>query len=86
MITIEWSILTDGGEPIVQFLVDWIEPGSHQFTRVPGGAIESGATYFKISLGIVLAGRSYQYRVQAVNSEGYISCYVSHELRSSKGT
>ena len=65
--------------------MDWIIPGSSQYTRVPGGTVVSDATYLQISLGRVLAGHNYQYRIQAINSEGYVSDYVFHELQSSKG-
>ena len=85
VITIEWSVFNNGGGRIEQFLVDWIIPGASQYTRVPEGTVESDATYLQISLGRVLAGRNYQYRIQAVNSGGFVSEYVFYELRSSKG-
>ena len=84
VITIEWIVLTTGGEPIVRSVVDWIPPGSDQFTTAPGGMVEGDATYLNISLGRVFAGRNYEYRIQAVNSEGY-SNFVNHEIISSQG-
>ena len=85
VIRIQWSVLTDGGESIVQYLVDWIVPGSNQYVRAPGGTIESDDNYLEISLSKVLAERTYQYRIQAVNNGGYISDYVFFEQLSSKG-
>ena len=66
--------------------MDWIIPGSSQYTRAPGGTVGSDTTYLLINLGRVLAGRNYRYRIQAVNSEGFVSNYVFHELQSSKGS
>ena len=85
MIRIQWSVLTDGGKSIVGYIVDWIVPGSSQFVRAPGGTIESDKIYWEIDLGRVLAGRIYRYRIQAVNSGGFISDYVYFEQLSSKG-
>ena len=85
VITIEWTVLTTGGEPIVRSVVDWSPPGSNeQYTTAPGGMVEGDATYLNISLGRVFAGLKYKYRIQAVNSEGY-SNFVFHELTSSQG-
>ena len=86
VITIQWSILTDGGESIVRYLVDWIVPGSNQYVRAPGGTIESDVIYLEISLSRVLAERIYQYRIQGVNSDGFISDYVFFDQQSSKGS
>ena len=86
VIRIQWSILTDGGESIIRYLVDWIVPGSDQYVRAPGGTIENDVMYTEISLSRVLAGRIYRYRIQAVNSDGFISNYVFFEQQSSKGS
>lgn len=86
VIRIQWSILTNGGESIVQYLVDWIIPGSNQYVRVPRRTIDSDASYLEISLGKILAERTYRYRIQAVNSGGFISDYVFFEQLSSKGS
>ena len=86
MIRIHWSVLTNGGESIVRYIVDWIVPGSSTFVRAPGGTIEGNMIYLEIDLGRVLAGRTYRYRIQAINSGGYISDYVYFEQLSSKGT
>ena len=85
VIRIQWSVLSDGGESIVRYLVDWIVPGSSEYVGAPGGIIESDTLYLEISLSKVLAERTYQYRIQAVNSGGFTSDYVFFEQLSSKG-
>lgn len=85
VVTIQWSILTSGGESVKNYNVDWVVPGANQFVSAPGGTVQGDATYLEISLGRVIAGRDYQYRIQAVNNVGYVSEYVFYRLRSSKG-
>ena len=86
VITIQWSVLTSGAVSILlHYTIEWITPDSDQFTIAPGGTVEDGVTYLEISLGRVLAGHNYQYRIKAVNSNGLISNYVFFQLRSSIG-
>lgn len=51
----------------------------------PEGLVEGTIAYLEISLGRILAGRTYRYRIQAANMDNFVSDSVTHQLRSSKG-
>jgi len=86
-ITVSWAVITNGGMPIVSYTVEWIVPGTSQYTVVPNGHINDGSiTYLRVSFSNVLAREEYQYRVKAMNSLWRESSYIFATISSPKGT
>ena len=85
-ITINWSVLTDGGSSLLRYIVEWIEPGTSTYRRAPNGRIEDiSVTYLQISFSDVFASEPYHYRIAAINQLGRSSFHVFTTIVSSKG-
>lgn len=84
--TLRWSVSTNGGFPVLRYLVDWLIPGTYLYRRVPGGALAGDATHLNISFNNVVADYNYPCRIRVVNIYGYVSEYLSFQLNSSKGS
>ena len=85
-ITISWTVITNGGMPIIGYTVEWIVPGTSTYTQAPNGRIDDeNITYLRISFGDVLAREEYHYRIKAMNSLGRESNYLVIAVSSPKG-
>ena len=86
MVTIQWSVLTDGGLPMLRFLVDWLIPHRQLYRRIPGGTVDGKFAYLNVNLSKVVAGFNYHCHIRAVNFFGFVSNHVFFQLNSSKGS
>jgi len=85
-ITISWTVLTNGGSPILRYIVEWIEPGSSTYRRAPNGRVEdSSITSLHISFSNVFASVLYRYRIVAITRSGTSSAHVFTSVLSPKG-
>jgi len=85
-ITISWTVITNGGMPIIHYMVDWIVPGTSMYIQAPNGLIgDKSITYLQVSFNDVLAKEEYQCRIKAVNSLGRGSSYIFTSVNSPRG-
>ena len=86
-IFISWNVLTNGGMPILYYIVDWIVPGASKYSQAPNGHIDDeSTTNLQISFSDVFAGQQYKYRILASNTFGRNSSYIFINISSPKGT